>query len=191
MGDRLQVGLALLDRQLVDAEEVQCGKVDDVVLRRSARGLRLAALLSGPGAWPGRLPAWLAPVAARLVGDRAAVVDWDRVTDRNAAIRLSLTTRELARWRAGVRPAPPGTVLISTLIGARVVDAGGRPLGHVHDVEVAVAVGGPRVESLLVGPRGLLRRLGLHVRAPRLNAVAWADVQPWEPGQPLIARRHG
>jgi sporulation protein YlmC with PRC-barrel domain len=185
--DRLQVGLALLDRQLVDRDDVPCGKVDDVVLRRSARGLRLAAVLSGPGAWPGRLPAPLARAAERLLGDRATLVDWDLVADVDSVVRLSIQAPGLARRRTRVRPLPRGSVLLSSLIGARVVDAEGQPLGHVHDAEVVPATGGPRVEALLVGPRGMLRRLGLHVRAPRLRTVAWEDVRDGVEGRPLVA----
>ena len=53
----------LLDLPLLDAEGKYCGIVDDVELQGGAgKDLELKALLVGPGAYRGRMPAWLMPL---------------------------------------------------------------------------------------------------------------------------------
>jgi sporulation protein YlmC with PRC-barrel domain len=58
-------------------------------------------------------------------------------------------------------------MLLSDLLEAEVVDEGGEPLGHVHDVRVrALQRRGPeghqlRVVGLVIGGRGIRERLGL------------------------------
>jgi hypothetical protein len=83
---------------------------------------------------------------------------------------------------------------LSELLHAEVVDASGRRLGHVHDVHV-VPDGEPagpgqappyRVESLAVGPRGLLIRLGLRSAH---DDVPWAAVTAIEPGRVRVGPR--
>ena len=53
----LLLALHVLDRQLVSADGVLCGKVDDIELAPEDGSLRTAAVLSGSAAWPDRLPA--------------------------------------------------------------------------------------------------------------------------------------
>jgi sporulation protein YlmC with PRC-barrel domain len=76
-GDEIHLGLDLLDRQVVDRNGVNCGKVDDLELVATDDGTaRVAAVLVGTAAWPERLGgvsgalvgAWL-----RLLGVRPAV----------------------------------------------------------------------------------------------------------------------
>jgi hypothetical protein len=50
--DSIDLGLNLLDHQLLDAEGRRCGKVDDLALEGGpGEELQLAAILSGPGVW--------------------------------------------------------------------------------------------------------------------------------------------
>lgn len=70
-GRRLDAGLHLLDRQIVDADGRLAGKVDDLELvERDDGPPYVAAVLSGPGALSrrigGRLGAWFESVQARL-----------------------------------------------------------------------------------------------------------------------------
>jgi sporulation protein YlmC with PRC-barrel domain len=73
------VGFDLLDRQILDRDGQDVGKVDDVEFRVGDDGVPyLAALLVGPqplgrrlGGWLGR---WVAGVAARLDRDRSGPV---------------------------------------------------------------------------------------------------------------------
>jgi sporulation protein YlmC with PRC-barrel domain len=67
----LDAGLDLLDRQILDREDMQVGKVDDVEFEIDADGKPvLTALLLGPMAWGprlgGRLGTWVVAVARRL-----------------------------------------------------------------------------------------------------------------------------
>jgi sporulation protein YlmC with PRC-barrel domain len=70
-------------------------------------------------------------------------------------------------------------VRLSRLLELRVEDEDGRSLGHVHDVRVHRVNGAYRVEGLIVGPRGLLIRLGWH-RAKDPAPLAPYDTIPWE-----------
>jgi hypothetical protein len=69
----------LVDHQLVDRDDVPCGRVDDVVLRWSDDGGELGVLLSGGGVvldQMGRLGRVLRPVL-RFAGARRTVrIDW-------------------------------------------------------------------------------------------------------------------
>src|SRR5207249_11410211 len=63
---RSDLGLNVLDHQLLDAEGRRCGKVDDLALEGGpGEDLELAAMLCGPGVWrgraglTGRIAAWL------------------------------------------------------------------------------------------------------------------------------------
>ena len=162
------LGLDLLDRQLVDADGVLCGKVDDVELERAADGrLRVAALLVGPGAWPERLPAPLRGVARRLFGGRAARVPWPDVRDANSAVQMN-------RKAADLRPEPLGDRLrLSWLLGRRVSQQhGGRP-ARIRDVEVAPRGADLQVVAVLTGGRGLLARLGLPIGRRAEERLAW------------------
>lgn len=71
-GRLIHAGLHLLDRQVVDADGMLCGKVDDLELLESEDGGApyVAAILGGPGAlasrFGGRFGTWLASVQERL-----------------------------------------------------------------------------------------------------------------------------
>ncbi len=87
-------------------------------------------------------------------------------------------------------------VKLSRLLELPVEDQHGRSLGHVHDVRVRrTETGGYRVEGLIVGPRGLLVRLGWRRArwpapvAPH-DAVPWEDVLAIEAGR-LVVRTRG
>ena len=70
---------------------------------------------------------------------------------------------------------------LSKLLELRVEDEDGRALGHVHDVRVRRRPDGPgyRVDGLIVGPRGLLVRLGWR-RARDPAPLSPHDVLPWD-----------
>jgi sporulation protein YlmC with PRC-barrel domain len=62
------------------------------------------------------------------------------------------------RGREEVTGGMDGDILLSDLLGRRVVDEDGRELGRVHEVR-ADSVAQPRVGELLVGGRSLRARL--------------------------------
>ena len=104
----------LLDLPLFDSEETYCGVVDDIELSgRPGAGLDLKALLVGPGAYAGRLPAWAMWFVAKVAGTRIVRVPMDKVRTINSAVHLNCPGRELGlqksekaagkwvpRWRA-------------------------------------------------------------------------------------------
>jgi sporulation protein YlmC with PRC-barrel domain len=76
----------LRDLQIVDIDGRACGVCDDVELSGGpGRPLKIAALLVGPGAWRGRIPAWAFWFVRRTVGEGVVRVPWravDHITSR-------------------------------------------------------------------------------------------------------------
>jgi sporulation protein YlmC with PRC-barrel domain len=99
----IDLGLGLLDHQLIDSEGVRCGNVDDIELEGLRDGLpRVAAILTGAGALRHR--GLFGRVWARLWGGRAVRVPWEEVKDVGAGLFLRKTAEEL-RVGAGDRRA--------------------------------------------------------------------------------------
>jgi hypothetical protein len=69
----------LLDCQLLDANYVECGKVEDVELKGGAGKLEVTALITGPGAAAERAPGLLRPLVRKLLGSRVTRVPWGEV----------------------------------------------------------------------------------------------------------------
>ncbi|HJV63642.1 MAG TPA: hypothetical protein VJ743_22020 [Albitalea sp.] len=99
----------VLDHEVVDADEVSCGMVDDLEFVERGRGLELEALLLGPGAWGPRLPALAAWLAGKLFGRRLHRVPWSEVIEVSEVIRLRSAAatwglgeldRKVGRWLA-------------------------------------------------------------------------------------------
>ena len=102
-GRRLDAGLHLLDRQIVDAGGRLAGKVDDLELVEREDGPPyVAAMLSGPGALSrrigGRLGAWFESVQARLrTGDEAgpARISFGVVSRVDTDVHVMVPRRDL------------------------------------------------------------------------------------------------
>jgi len=111
-GRRLDAGLHLLDRQLIDRDGRLVGKIDDLELVEPEGGgpPYVSAILAGPGALSGRLGGrlgrWLEGVANRLRDgdqDRPARISFGLVTEIGSAVRLAgvkadLETDRVERW---------------------------------------------------------------------------------------------
>jgi hypothetical protein len=83
MSDAIDLGLGLVDHQLVDSEGRRCGKVDDLELTGIREG--------GP------------QVAEILVGRRRAVhVPWEEVAKVDSGVHLRRTAEELRLGRGDV-----------------------------------------------------------------------------------------
>ena len=76
---RIKLVSELLDLPLLDMEGKYCGVVDDVEFTGGAgKELKLKALLVGPGAYSGRVPAW----AMWLVKNgKAELIYWAETTE--------------------------------------------------------------------------------------------------------------
>jgi sporulation protein YlmC with PRC-barrel domain len=97
------LGLALLDRQLLDSEGRRCGKVDDVALEGGPGDpLEIAAILSGPPVLRRR-----APIAGRLAtlfgGDGRVRVPWAEVVEVGAHVKLRKPASEYGLGRGDDR----------------------------------------------------------------------------------------
>jgi sporulation protein YlmC with PRC-barrel domain len=98
MSERIDLGLSLLDHQLVDAEGRRCGKVDDLdlgSLREDSPTVQ--AILAGTPAWRNR--GRLGRVAASLGGGRVVRIPWEDVKTVEAAVHLKKTGHELGLTR--------------------------------------------------------------------------------------------
>ena len=86
----LDIARQVLDRQLVDSNNVPCGKVDDVEVRCGADGqLKIRALLVGNGAASDRLPELFKAISLMLFGRRVVRVPWSEVSVITQHIKLS------------------------------------------------------------------------------------------------------
>jgi sporulation protein YlmC with PRC-barrel domain len=90
----IDLGLGILDHQLVDSDGHHCGKVDDLELKGVRDGTpRVAAILTGSSAWRGR--GLLGRLAAAIARGRAVRIPWEEVKDVHADVELRRTAEEL------------------------------------------------------------------------------------------------
>ena len=101
----IDLGLGILDHQLLDSEGRRCGTVDDLELEGVREGNpRVVAILSGPPAWRGRgrlgrLGAWFARgELVRIPGEEVAAV--------KAHVELRKTAAELGLGKGDDRLRP-------------------------------------------------------------------------------------
>jgi len=106
LSQSLDLGLRLLDRQLLDSEGRRCGKVDDLALETGAGGaLEVVAILSGPDVWRaragliGRLAAWVG-------GGGRVRIPWEEVAEVDAHVKLRRRAAELGLGRGDDRLRP-------------------------------------------------------------------------------------
>ncbi len=106
MAEEIDLGLALLDHQLLDRDDRRCGKVDDLALEgRPGEPLTVAAILSGPGVWAtragrlGRLAAWVG-------GGRRVRIPWSEVAEVREHVVLRKRAAELGLGRGDDRLRP-------------------------------------------------------------------------------------
>ena len=79
----------LLDLQIIDKDERSCGVVDDIELSGSTgKEMRVEALLVGPGAYVGRMPAWMFWVTRKIAGERMARVPADQIAEIGSVVKL-------------------------------------------------------------------------------------------------------
>jgi sporulation protein YlmC with PRC-barrel domain len=102
----IDLGLNLLDHQLLDAEGRRCGKVDDIALEGGpGEDLEVVAILCGPGVWRaragviGRITAWLG-------GGGRVRIPWDEVDGVGSHVRLRKRAEELGLGRGDDRLRP-------------------------------------------------------------------------------------
>ena len=97
---RIKLVSELLDLPLVDSEGCYCGIVDDVEFSGGTKALKLKALLVGPGAYQGRMPAWLFWLVDKVAGRRLTRVPMVKVRTIGATVKLECPGRELGLERS-------------------------------------------------------------------------------------------
>jgi sporulation protein YlmC with PRC-barrel domain len=77
----------VLDRQVIDANHVPCGKVDDIEIE-GVEELRITALLIGNGAACRRLPELFRFISEKIFGTAVTKVPWSEVMVITDEIKL-------------------------------------------------------------------------------------------------------
>lgn len=102
----LDIGLHVLDHQLLDKDGRRCGNVDDLAIEGGPGEVpQVVALLIGPGYWGargggvGRLAGWIGGGARRRI-------DWSEVAKVDSAVHLKHTATELGLGRGDDRLRP-------------------------------------------------------------------------------------
>ena len=105
--DPIKLVSQLLDLPLTDSNGEWCGVVDDVELVGSAgKEMRIKALLVGPGAYKGRMPAWLFAIASAILGDRIVRVPLEKIDTIGSAVQLKVTSADLGLNRGDEKVRP-------------------------------------------------------------------------------------
>jgi sporulation protein YlmC with PRC-barrel domain len=94
----IDLGLGVLDHQLIDSDGRRCGKVDDLELDGVRDGRpRVVAILTGPPAWRGR--GALGRLAARVARGELVRVPWEEVAAVESGVLLRKRAQELRLGR--------------------------------------------------------------------------------------------
>jgi sporulation protein YlmC with PRC-barrel domain len=97
----VDIALGILDHQLVDAEGINCGKVDDLELTGLDSGSpEVVEIIVGGNAWRSR--GFLGRLAAHFAGD-AVHVPWSEVESVSSVVKLKRPAAELRLNRGDVR----------------------------------------------------------------------------------------
>lgn len=91
--DYIDLNADLLDRQVVDSEDVPVCKVDDLELEQEQGSWRVSAILAGPGALGPRLGATLTGIHRRMRGLQEPgppAIPWREVVRFGSDVRLSV-----------------------------------------------------------------------------------------------------
>ncbi len=99
--DFLDMVRQVLDHEVLDADEMPCGMVDDLEVEGEPGGeLKVTALLVGAGAWTRRLPSAFEGFAGWLFGRQETRVPWSEVESVTERVKLRSRAEELGLGRA-------------------------------------------------------------------------------------------
>ena len=84
----LDLSRRVLDRQLVDVNNVECGKVDDLEVQGGVGELKVTAILVGTGVASDRLPVLARVLVQKIFGQRTVRIPWDEVITITEQIKL-------------------------------------------------------------------------------------------------------
>jgi sporulation protein YlmC with PRC-barrel domain len=102
----IDVGLKVLDHQILDRDGRRCGNVDDLVVEGGpGETARVTELLVGPGVWPQRA-GWLGRIASWIGGGGRVRIAWEDVAEVDAHVKLRKSAEELGLGRGDDRLRP-------------------------------------------------------------------------------------
>ena len=90
----LDIAERVLDRQVIDANHILCGKVDDIELDGES-GLKVTAILIGNGAASERLPELAKFLSRVLFGKGVVRVPWSEVDVITNEVKLKSSAKKL------------------------------------------------------------------------------------------------
>jgi sporulation protein YlmC with PRC-barrel domain len=103
LSTEIDIGLAVMDRQLLDNEGRRCGNVDDLAIEGGVGEVpEVVAILVGPGYWPQRA-GWIGKLAGWIGGGGRVRVDWREVDRIDAAVELKREATALGLGRGDDR----------------------------------------------------------------------------------------
>jgi len=106
LSDEIEIGLRVLDRQLLDRDGRRCGNVDDLAIEGGVGDVpEVTHLLVGPGYWPQRA-GWVGRLAGWIGGGRRVRVDWSDVEKLDSGVGLAKSATELGLGRGDDRLRP-------------------------------------------------------------------------------------
>jgi hypothetical protein len=106
LSDTIDLGLNLVDHQLLDSDNRRCGNVDDLVLEGGpGEKLEVVQILSGAGAWPARA-GWVGRLAAWVGRGDLVRIPWEDVDSVSAHVKLRKRAAELGLARGDDRVRP-------------------------------------------------------------------------------------
>jgi hypothetical protein len=102
----IDLGLLVVDHQLLDSENRRCGNVDDLELEGGpGERLEVVAIVSGPGVWRRRAPL-IGRLAAWIGGGGIVRVPWEEVDVVAAHVKLRKRAQTLGLGRGDDRLRP-------------------------------------------------------------------------------------
>lgn len=94
--DFLDIMRQVLDHELIDANNIPCGMVDDLEIKGDpGEELKVTAILVGPGVWAERLPNLFGSLVKKIFGSRKTRVPWEEVSIVSERIKLKSKASEL------------------------------------------------------------------------------------------------
>jgi sporulation protein YlmC with PRC-barrel domain len=106
MSEPIDIGLQVLDHQLIDCEGRRCGNVDDLAIEGGpGETAEVVALLAGPDVWRQRA-GWIGRLAAAIAGGGRVRIPWEEVADVGAHVTLRRTAPEYGLGRGDDRLRP-------------------------------------------------------------------------------------
>jgi hypothetical protein len=106
MSEELDIGLGVLDHQLLDSESRRCGNVDDLAIEgEPGKQAEVVAILSGPDVWRERA-GLLGRIAARIGRGGRVRIRWNEVAGIESHVRLKKKASDYGLGRGDDRARP-------------------------------------------------------------------------------------